>query len=180
MQLSFRSLTTPQRPTRLLLTCRPTLRFWCLTPKGRGSEYVRSRGSVWDGLDSFGLSCVILRAFMFTFMHCIIYMWWWDLCDMCALYFDLYICHATSLCSFGLLPCFTSIQMSFISCTHAYFISIEYIMIGLGHISLPYSFVLIVKSLYEPSMLKTSSLLHTRGCIVINHQKGGDWKHLGP
>ena len=24
--------------------------------------------------DSFGLSCVILRAFTFTFMHCIIYM----------------------------------------------------------------------------------------------------------
>ena len=96
------------------------------------------------------------------------------ICDMCALYFDLYICHVTSLCSFGLLPCFTPIQMSFISCTHAYFISIEYIMIGLGHISIPNSFILIAKSLYEPSRLKTSSLLHARGCIVSNHQKEGD------
>ena len=96
------------------------------------------------------------------------------ICDMCAFYFDLYICHVTSLCSFGLLPHFTTIQMSFISCTHAYFISIEYIMIGLGHISIPNSFILIAKSLYEPSRLKTSSLLHTRGCIVMNHQKRGD------
>ena len=31
---SSRFLTAPQRPTRLLLSRRPTLRFWCLTPKG--------------------------------------------------------------------------------------------------------------------------------------------------
>ena len=73
------------------------------------------------------------------------------------------------LCSFALLPHFTLMQMSFITCTHAYFISFEYI--GLGHISLSNSFVLIVKSLYDPIMLKTSSLSHTRGGIVINHQK---------
>ena len=29
-----------------------------------------------------------------------------------------------------LLPCFTPIQMSFISCTHAYFISIEYTILA--------------------------------------------------
>ena len=69
---------------------------------------------------------------------------------------------------------FTLMQMSFISCTHAYFISIEYTMLAWGHISMPSSFALIVKWLYEPSMLKTSSLLHTLGCIIINHQKGGD------
>ena len=50
--------------------------------------------------------------------------------------------------------------------------------VGLGHIRLSNSFVLIVKSLCDPSMLKTSSLSYTRGSIVINHQKGGDWKHL--
>ena len=44
--------------------------------------------------------------------------------------------------------------------------------VGLGHVSMSNSFALIVKSLYEPSMLKTSSLTHTLGCIVINHQKG--------
>ena len=52
------------------------------------------------------------------------------ICDMCALYFDLYICHVTSLYSFALLPRFTPIQMSFISCTHAYFISIEYTILA--------------------------------------------------
>ena len=46
--------------------------------------------------------------------------------------------------------------------------------VGLGHISLPNTFVLIVKSLYEPSMLKTTSLSHTQGGIVINHQKRRD------
>ena len=40
---------------------------------------------------------------------------------------------------------------------------------GLGHISLPSTFVLITKSLYEPSMLKTSTLSYTRGGIIINH-----------
>ena len=82
--------------------------------------------------------------------------------DMCALYFEVI---SLVLCSFALLPCFTPMQMSFITCTHAYFISLEYINVGLGHISLPNSFVLIDKS---------SSLSHTRGGIVINHQKGGD------
>ena len=37
---------------------------------------------------------------------------------------------------------------------------------------MPNPFVLIVKNLYEPSMLKTSTLSHTRGGIVINQQKG--------
>ena len=52
------------------------------------------------------------------------------ICDMCALYFDLYICHVTWLCSFALLSRFTPMQLSFISCTHAYFISVEYIMLA--------------------------------------------------
>ena len=84
-----------------------------------------------------------------------------------------FICHVTWLCSLALLPCFTPIQMSFISYTHAYFTYCVH-HVGLGHISMSNSFALIVKSLYEPSILKTSSLLHTRGCIVINHQKGED------
>ena len=69
----------------------------------------------------FLLSCIELYTY-----ECDTYV----LCDICTLYFDLYICHVTSLCSFGLLPHFTLIQMSFISCTHAYFISIEYIMLA--------------------------------------------------
>ena len=81
-----------------------------------------------------------------------------------------HLCYAHLL----LLPRLTPMQMSFIICTHAYFISFGVHYVGLDHISLTNSFVLIAKSLYEPSMLKTSTLSHTRGGIVINHQKGGD------
>ena len=86
MSLSSRSLIVPQRLTQLLLSYRLTLRFWCLTPKGRGIEYVRSRGSdtsrgsIW--FISFSPLCVIhYYAFMFTFMHWTTYVWSWYLCD---------------------------------------------------------------------------------------------------
>ena len=110
---------------------------------------------------------------------CVILMWPWYLCDsdiyvicdMCALYFDLYICQVTWLCSFALLPRFYSNANEFYflySCLfHIYWVH----HVGLDHISISNFFALIVESLYELSMLKTSSLLHTRGCIVINHQK---------
>ena len=155
--LSSRSLTAPQRPTRLLLSRRSTFRFWCLTPKGERTEYVRFRGSVWDGHNSFGLSCVILHAFTFTFMHCILYMWWWDLCDRCALYIVLYMsCHLVVLIGFAFAFYSDSNELYFM---YSYLIHIFWVHhVGLGHISMPNSFALIVKSLYEPSMLKTSSL----------------------
>ena len=50
--------------------------------------------------------------------------------DMCALYFKFLYVISLVLCSFDLLPCFTPMQMSFISYTHAYFISLEYIMLA--------------------------------------------------
>ena len=93
------------------------------------------------------------------------------ICDMCALYFELFICHITCV----MLICFASAFYSdanelyyLYSCLFHIF-GVHYV--GLGHISLPNSFVLIDKSIYDPSMLKTSSLSHTRGGIVINHQK---------
>ena len=85
------------------------LGFGAWRQRGRGSEYVRFRRSMWDGLV---LLCVILHAFTFTLMHYVI-------CDICVRLmwhvFSLpwYICHVTWLCSFALLPCFTPIQMSF-------------------------------------------------------------------
>ena len=130
-----------------------------------GTEYVRFRGSVWNRLDSFGLSCVILHAFMFTFMHCIIYMWWWDLCDMCALYIVLYMsCHLVMLIGFAFVFYSDSNELYFM---YSYLIHIFWVHhVGLGHISMSNPFVLIVKSLYEPSMLKTSliSFTYSRLC----------------
>ena len=118
--------------------------------------------------------CVIFYAFTFTFMHCITYLWWWDLCDMCALYIDLYICHVTWLCSFALLPHLysDSNELYFLySCLiHIYWVH----HVGLGHISMSKPFVLIVKSLYEPSMLKTSliSFTYSRLCCHQSPKRG--------
>ena len=50
--------------------------------------------------------------------------------DMCALYLNLLYVISLVLCSFALLPRFTPMRMSFITCTHAYFISFEYIMLA--------------------------------------------------
>ena len=117
--------------------------------------------------NSFGLLCVILCAFTFTFMHCIIYMWWWDLCDMCATYIDIYIymsCHLVMLICFASAFYSDSNELYFMySCLiHTYWVH----HVGLGHISMSNSFALIVKSLYEPSMLKTSliSFTYSRLC----------------
>ena len=110
---------------------------------------------------TFGSLCVIPYAFTLNFMHYLIYMWWWDLCDMCALYIDLYICHVFLV----MLICFASIFYSdsnelyfMYSCLiHIYWVH----HVGLGHISMSNPFALIVKSLYEPSMLKTSLMYFT-------------------
>ena len=78
------------------------------------------------------------------------------------------------LCSFGLLPHFYSDanELYYLYSCLFHIFGVHYD--SLGHISLLNTFVLIDKSLYDPSMLKNSSLSHTRGGIVINHQKGGD------
>ena len=50
--------------------------------------------------------------------------------DMCALYFELFMSYHLCYAHLPLLPRFTPMQMSFITCTHAYFISFEYIMLA--------------------------------------------------
>ena len=128
MQLIFRSLTSPQRPTHPLLPYRLTLRFWCLMPKGERERVCYNLGGAHE-MDSF--FCVILHAFTFTLMHyvickiCVIVRLMWHVCSL-----PWYICHATWLCSFSLLPCFTMIQMSFTLWTYAYFISRKYIVLA--------------------------------------------------
>ena len=130
------------------------------------------------------LLCIHVYLHALNYIRVIVlFMWYvWYLCDMwhvCSLLWSLYMsCHLVMLICFAFMFYSDANELYYLySCLfHVYWVY----HVGLGHISLPNSFVLIVKSLYEPSMLKTSSLLHTRGCIVINHQKGGDWKHLGP
>ena len=72
------------------------------------------------------LNYISVSVIFMLYAICDIYV----ICDMCALYFDLYICRVTWLYSFALLPHFTPMQMSFITCTHAYFISFDYIMLA--------------------------------------------------
>ena len=96
------------------------------------------------------------------------------ICDMCALYFELFICHITyvTLIFFASVFYSDANELYYLYSCLFHIFGVHYV--GLGQISLPNSFVLIVKSLYEPSMLQTSTLSHTRGGIVINHQKEGD------
>ena len=99
--------------------------------------------------------------------------------DMCALYFEFFICHIT-LMLIWFASAFYSIANEPYDLYSCLFRIFWVHNDGLGHISLTNTFVLIDKSLYDPSMLKTSTLLHTRGGIVINHQKGGRLKASRP
>ena len=90
---SFRSLTAPQRSTRLLQPRRPTLRFWCLTPKGeRDREWLDLGGAIYLGgayllhlvfyvwyitMHSCLLSCIELHKWdCDIYVICMIFMWY--------------------------------------------------------------------------------------------------------
>ena len=186
MAPSFSLLLVPPRPARLLQPHRPTLRFWCLTPKGRGIEYVSLRGATYLGgvyLLAYLLhlefyvwysimhsSCVYFHALNYIFVIVISTWSWYMTCVLSTLNY-LYVISLV-LCSFAFASTFYSdaneLYLLYSCLFHIFWIH----CVGLGHISLSNSSVLIVKSLCDPSMLKTSSLSHTRGSIVINHQKG--------
>ena len=89
----FRSLTTPQRPTRLLLPHQPTLRFWCLMPKGeRDRVWLDLGGAIYLGgayllylafyvwyitMHSCLLSCIELHTCdCDIYVICVILMWY--------------------------------------------------------------------------------------------------------
>ena len=185
----------PARSSHLsarLVRCSPTdrpLGFGVWRQRGRGIEYDSLRGS--DYLREVYLLLAYLLHLEFLcvwyIMHSCFLLYLCDsdiyvivICDMCALYFESFICHITC----AMLFCFASVFYSganelyyLYSCIfHIFWVHHD----GLGHISLPNTFVLISKSLYEPSLLKNSSLSYTQDSIVINHQKEEDWKHLGP
>ena len=103
---------------------------------------------VWYIMHSRLLSCIVLYT-----------------CDgetyvTCVLSTLFYICHVTWLCSLVLLTFYSdSNELYFM---YSYLIHIFWLHhVGLGHISMPNPFVLIVKSLYELSMLKTSLISFT-------------------
>jgi hypothetical protein len=69
------------------------------------------------------LSCILLYLCDSDIYVIVIY-------DMCALYFALFLSYHLCYAHLPLLPRFTPMQMSFITCTHAYFISFEYIVLA--------------------------------------------------
>ena len=119
MAHSSSSLLVPQHPTRPLQPRRPTLRFWCLMPKGRGIEYIRLRRSNYLSRGSLvfyyiWFLCVIHYYAFVCLLLCIkLYLCDSDIyvimiCDMCALYFESFICHITCV----MLICFASVFYS--------------------------------------------------------------------
>ena len=111
--------------------------------------------------------CIHVYFHALNYIRVIVILMW----HVCSLLWFIYMS-----CHLAMLICLASVFYSnsnelylLYSCLfHIYWVH----HVGLGHIRMYNSFALIVKSLYEPSMLKISSLSHTRGCIVINHQKG--------
>ena len=81
----------------------------------------------------------------------------WHVCSL--LWFIYMSCHLVMLICFASVFHFNSNELYFLySCLiHIYWVH----HVGLGHISMSNSFALIVKSLYEPSMLKTSLISFT-------------------
>jgi hypothetical protein len=127
---------------------------------------------VWYVMHSCLFLCIVIY---------VIFAGLWDLCDMCSLYFVIYmICHLVMLICFAFVFYSVSNELYFVYSCLFYIFWVHYV--GLVRLSIPNPFDLNVICLYEPSMFKTSliSFTHTRGSVVINHQKGGDWKHLGP
>ena len=126
------------RSSYLSIADRP-LGFGVWRQRGRGIKYVSHRGSdTFRGSLSitfgFYVWYIIMHSCVFTFMHQTIFMWvismwsWYLTCVLSTL--NLLYVISLVLCSFALLPCFTPMQMSFTTCTHAYSIPFEYIMLA--------------------------------------------------
>ena len=95
------------------------------------------------------------------------------ICDMCALYFESFICHITC----AMLFCFASAfysdanELYYLHSCLFHIFGVHYV--GLGHISLPNTFVLIDKSLYESSPSKTS-LFYILEVVLSSITKKGE------
>ena len=176
--LLLSSISSPHLSARLVCSCPAIwpLGFGAWCQRGRGSEYVRSRGNVWDGFDSILLVFCVWYFVHSHLLSCIaLYTCDGETYVTCVLSTLIYI-YVMSL-GYAHLLCFCIL----LQYKWALLMLISYHCVGLGHISMPNPISLVVKCLDEPSMLKTSpiSYTHTQGYVVINHQKGGDWKHLG-
>jgi hypothetical protein len=178
--LSFCSLRVPRHPTRLLPFRLRTLSFWLLMPKGE-RQCVDSGGAYERVLVLWVLLSYIMFATLH--LHCMTYVFLSYSCDMlcfiglipltCHLFGDLLVCPASTFYSIFI--------RAILSCTNLSCLILWVHYVGLGHISNPFNpvsnclLLMWTKHVRKPQLLN----LLTRG-VVINHQKRGDWKHLGP
>ena len=126
----------------------------------------------------------IMHSCVFIFMHQTIFMWLWylrdrDIWHVCSLlwiiYMSYHLCYAHLLCFRILLRCKWALLLKLMLIS--YFLVHH---VGLGHISSPNSFVLSVKSWYEPSMLTTSSLFTYSRLYCHQSLKSGRLKASRP
>ena len=134
---------------------------------------------VWYIMHSCLLLCIkLLKCDHNRNINVIMIFMWYVTCVLSTLNY-LYVISLV-LCSFAFASAFYSDANELYllySCLFHIF-GVHYV--GLGHISLLNSFGSYWQKLIWTKHNKNLTLSHTRGGIVINHQKGGDWKHLGP
>jgi hypothetical protein len=173
MLLSFRSLTAPQRPACLLLPHLRPLGFGAWRQRGEGASMLDLGECVrWTRSFMCDASCI------HVYFHALCYMWY--MWDMCALYLVIYMtCHSF------MLICFASTLYSNSNELYLMYSCLFHILwvwcVNLGHISyLTLLSLLLIAYMNQACWKPHSSLTHTRSGVVIHHQKGEDWKHLGP
>ena len=93
--------------------------------------------------------------------------------DMCALYFALFICHVTCVMLICFAFAFNSDANELYYLYSCLFHTFGVHYVGLGHISLTNTFVFIDKSLYEPSLSKTSPF-HILEVVLSSITKKGE------
>ena len=177
MQLSFRSLTAPQWPTCLFLPYRPTLRFLVHDTKGGERVNILNLGGHVRWTRSFmcDTSC------FHVYSHALCYMWY--MCETyvtCVLSTLIYMsCHLIMLICFA--SAFHSDTNEFYFVYLCLFHTLWVHCVGLDHICMlnPPLFLLSIAYMSQAYWEPHSSFIHTRGCVVIDHWKGGHWKHLG-
>ena len=144
-------------------------------PSMLGTKYVRFRGSMrWTRFFwSFvcDTSCIHIYFHALYYIHVMVRLMW----HVCSLHCYIYIymsCHldyAHLLC-FCILLRFKWALLHVLMLSHIYWVH----HVGLSHISISNLFVLIIKSIYEPSMLKTSliSFTYSRLCCHQSPKRG--------
>jgi hypothetical protein len=160
----------------LLLGCRFGLPFWCLTPKGERCELweLGGYGVSWE--NSWSFDVVYMHDTLFTsstFVWCLTH----KLYDMLSMFvndgvyyvFTYYVATSRSVLVHGFHFILIWTRNLCFVCAYTYY-SITWLFLS--------NLLSITNHLHY--WQKTNKLLSHSCRVVINHQKGGDWKHLGP